>query len=875
MIAQNKLIQRGIFILLTITLLITGFFIAPNRSFAVTKTEIITKTETINDLAYYDIWKHADGTWQKDIKQGSFVSARFTIPADVIPKRGTFISCSGKFNKDYNDDEYRAWSVISGNLSGNSSYNSTEKSVTYTVNTILKTNTGINGRDITNSGQLDEVEGYRYYIPVIIEITYSYMVETTVGDFEPGLNVPSSAKNGESYNVSDASVVDNDDTIDYAVLDRHYGDGSWKNIIIWDGTGKAGENTGGQITESYNKEGVIFYRLTVYDTYGQVKEIRKTINIIDGSVVDATVILSLPEFTYEGHPVIAEDESTYVVDGEDYSALRAYEEGKASNRFSILESGAGSIRKNSTPIYATATFPNKGYYNVQLKISPKNSGSLYDVKPIEVLKTPTVLARLGGTQKQNRKQVLNIQVATNPQSPLKRVWAEVTNLETGETVHLDHNIDEKENELDNTDGIKTRPIEKLESDQYWTNCQLLFLTKNTKPEKFRYKVYAQDSRGLWDEIEKEFTIQPDLPPDAKISVQDAFFREKGTNTAKIEMEDVSSSDGDQLERTWYITEDSNVDESFKGEIEEKAEKKAGFTDNSFGTKKIISVNKIGVGKVRLRLHVKDVWTEETLPEYITDADYLTADTTAITKVDNIAPVVSLKPLTPRTADILLLAGNTEEYYKLKNGINTMQSYFLGNAIDANITVKKLGKPFYTDKSVDRYKHIYQESMGGAIGYTDAEIVGYAVDDEYLYLINCGLSVNQYGLCTFLPPYTLKAIDLETEKNVWSYTFDNNTFPINFYPHGVTKEIIQFDSEDQYIYVVRNGKTLLLDRSTGAHLTTLNLEVGKRNYLEGNYIYTLKDDGIYMINRKTGDSKKVIKTNATKDAVCMIESEIHF
>ncbi len=864
---HNQILRSSVSVLLVSALFFTGLFCWPISGYAATKTEIVTKTEPIHDLAYYDIWKHADGTWQKGKKQKSEVTATFTIPADVIPKGGIFVSCSGQFNNNYNDDpDYKAFAVPSGNLIGTPSYSTANKSVTYTVKTILVTKDSNNGEPRKTSDQMDAVEGYRYYIPVIIDITYK--IETTVipdpepepdpvEDLTADLDTPGTVKTEERFTVSDATKVGAETLLESATLWRRIDGGAWEALVTWKGNGKKGQNTGKSIEQSFDTPLVADYKIVSVTEGGAQDERIRSTTVEDGTVVDAEVILSLPSKTYESHPVTATDESTYTVDGERYSALRAYEEKKATNKFSIVESGAGSIRKDkTTPVYATATFPNKGFYNVQLKISPKNGGSLYDTKPIEVLKTPTVLANLGGTQKQNRKQVLTIQVATNADNPLTQLWAEVTNLETGEKVHLAQNFNGKENTLDNSAGIKTRPLEKLESDEYWTNCQLLFLTKNTKETRYQYKVYAKDSRGLWDEVEKEFTVQPDLPPEAKISVPDSFFREKGTNTATIEMEDVSTTDGDQLARSWYITEDSNLDERFEGETEGKAEEKAGFSDSSFGTKKIVSVEKTGVGKVKLRLHVKDVWTEETLEEYITDADYLTAETTATTKVDNIAPIVSLKPIPSRTADILLLAGTTEEYYKLKNGINTMQSYFLGNAIDADITVKRIG-PASAGENLNPL--VNSEALHAA----------FFVDQDNLYVVDGASVTERYGDYTFSPPFTLKAIQPQKGNALWSYTFAQSAFSSNFAGK------VFFDENGQYVYVVGEKKTHLLEKENGAYLTTLEFEMGEKNFVEGDFIYTFKTDGIYQVNRKTGAIKQLLQTSGTGGAVKKIQKELHF
>ncbi len=63
----------------------------------------------------------------------------------------------------------------------------------------------------------------------------------------------------------------------------------------------------------------------------------------------------------------------------------------------------------------------------------------------------------------------------------------------------------------------------------------------------------------------------------------------------------------------------------------------GYKKLSFGTDKIVGFNKTGVGKFTVKLDVKEVWTEPTLEEYVTDADHLTGSAVAVSDVQNVAP----------------------------------------------------------------------------------------------------------------------------------------------------------------------------------------------------------------------------------------------
>ena len=235
---------------------------------------------------------------------------------------------------------------------------------------------------------------------------------------------------------------------------------------------------------------------------------------------------------------------------------------------------------------------------------------------------------------------------------------------------LKHLLGQGENQLKNSDTIKTRPIEALESDEYFVNCKLEFLTKNSSEEDFRYTVFVQDSRGVTDQVSADFTVGPDLPPNAAIQLEEFYLREEGTDTARITASDATTTDGDQIERTWSyrlapsgaIPEELDLDpEGFS-----PLTKAPGFQDLSMETGRLqrVGFEKTGVGAFALQLIAKDIWTEETLEEYISPEDYLWDTTIASSQVTNVAPVVSLKAVESQSAEILLLAEGDEDYHCL-------------------------------------------------------------------------------------------------------------------------------------------------------------------------------------------------------------------
>lgn len=912
---NNRILRSSVSMLLIFALFVTGLFLYPVSSYAVSQEVTITKHRLDTGIIF--IWCNSSGVWQSGREPGSSYTYQASLPLGE-GKKNVQIAPYTRSNFDFDDPNsiwYETAKASSKKQYDNNYYwkgaHITNTSINYSGNTAsFSVNVTLNANDgkpydvvetLSSKGKQEildlmggtsnkhledfmnrtdfsgQVKGQLYFVPTVISWEETVMQEIPdVPDPEPGapidleasIGLPSAGTIGTPYDVIDETILPEGAEFASSTIERNDGSG-WKSVPSWKGN-KPGES----ISETADQEGSIQYRLTVNLKSGESDTDIKNINIADGTVVDTECHLALPEYTYEGHPVKAEDQSIYQVNGESYSALRAYEEGKATNRFSILESGAGTIKTDKvTPIYATAVFSKKGIYNVQLKITPKNGSSLYDTKPIEVRKTPAVTVQLGGVQKQNRKQTLHMIVATSPDHPLAALHATLTNLDTGEHVTLEHRLGKGANELQNSEHIKTRAIETLEADEYFTSCELPFLTKDKDVTNYRYQVYAKDSSGNWDTVEQDFTVQPDLPPKAKISVQDRFFREKGTNTAVIEMEDVSESDGDSLQRSWYIVEDRNADDDFSGEPEETAESRAGFQDNSFGTKKIVAMSKTGVGKVKLRLHVKDVWNEETLPEYITEDDYLTAETTAETMVDNIAPVVSIKPVTSQTASILLLAAGEGEFAALIQTVNTMQGVLLSHAVDADITLEQMDQPMTGHGNPQYYYH-----KGQPFGYSGMrsafEDQCFLIDDKKLYTMEATwiMTGANYWNNKHTYPYTIRAFDHESyngKKEVWTYRISAGS-PV---PVSDAFSFAQ-DDTDTYLYYRCNGKTALFTKDNGTLLTVLPFEVGDSNFVYGDYIYTIKDDGVYRIIRKNGAIQHIL-TASTPTTARKIQGKVHF
>ncbi len=604
-------------------------------------------------------------------------------------------------------------------------------------------------------------------------------------------------------------------------------------------------------------------------------------------IMEGEAILDLPKKTYEGHTVEAMDMSQFTVDGVNYSARRLYEEGLASNSFSVPKSTAGSAVKTSLTS-ADITFDNAGTYPVTLKINSgagaefSSSSRLSDSKSIEVMKTPAILGNLAGVQKKNRKQILNITVATNPMYPLTELWVELEKSDGTEKVRLDHTyadagFKDTLNVNVNSDMIKTRAIDQTEADECFTTVQLLFLTKNEMQEEYTYRIHARDTRGQEATAEVDFIVAPDLPPQAKIETEASYLRNKGTNVAAVIAEDCSVCDGDQVIRQWSaIPMDGDRSPSEGSGGWNPMNLLAGYRDLSFGSGKKVSFDKTGVGPVLFKLEVQDFWVEETLPEYITEEDYLKAETQTATEVVNIAPTISMEPIFSREVNVLLLASGKPVMSELIAGQNILREKLIEKGIDANITIEKIPAST-TDESIRGY--YYGATASLPFGYngvnTFLERKWFSIDEENLYTIN-GTWIS--GTHDDYPemPYVISSVHAEDNSCNWTYTINRDV--LDMAPGDA--ESFTHDDSGRYLYFRYGGKTLVLAKDTGAYLATIDMILGDFNFIGGNdlgsgsFIYTVKSDGIYAISAENGTIKRLYDGQIRGQAR-RVEGKIHF
>ncbi len=654
------------------------------------------------------------------------------------------------------------------------------------------------------------------------------------------LDLPATAGIGREYTVKDASYIPAGARILSSTLEKKT-TGSFSEITDWNES---------SYQDSHPVKATITYKLTIVLDNGQVDSDTKSIEIIDGRAVDATAELDLTPYTYEGHPAYAHDVSVFDVEGTTYYAKQAYEAGLADNHFEVVES-TPHTRNRLDDTTSKFTFQNEGYYNIKLEVKTQDGKELYDTKPIEVRKTPYIEDHLGGSQKQNRRQVLNLSVAINPNHPVTDFFVEVEDMNTGEKVHLT-------SAKQNSTAIKTRDITE-DATEYFHNYTLEFLTKNTTERVYKYTAYVRDSKGDTDTISELFTVYPDLPPIAQIDMVDSFIRDENSDVATVLTEDGTiSSDGDQVERTWRIRRDANNNGSFEGT--EPLEYMTGynFQDLSFGSKQKVSFEKEGVGKVKVRLDVKEVWIEPTLEEYVTDADRLTGAVIKDVIVHNISPMVSVEPIDTFKEDVLILT-TEKDIEEVKNQKATIEQYLRNNGIDSVVETAN-----YDNEDLLPQRQLYTVSQ--EIGKeNDFNSYLFEIDNSNMYrVLSSGFSIEgtstQWRVCE--PPFIIEARDMAKNQVVWTYSTMEENFKL------------KQDNSEKYLYVrCEDEKTIVLDKKTGSEVVTLNFELGDCTiYYENNTLYFFYDGAIKKL--MSDNTLKTLHSIGSK-ASSKVDGKIHF
>ncbi len=585
--------------------------------------------------------------------------------------------------------------------------------------------------------------------------------------------------------------------------------------------------------------------------------------------ISATAKLSLPQKAYLGHDILAEDESVIEYENQIYGAQRAYEMGLGSGSLRFPSENP-SKRERLSPSRYLLSFENTGEKTVSLRLRLKDGSVLTDEKQIQILDTPHAQGYLSGSQKENRKQLLHISVAQNPQAPVKEIQVRLICEEKGEEVTLFHKaLSGGKNEKANSDHIKTRPIEACPSDEEWIYCQLPFLTKFSEKVDMKWEILARDSLGKSSVASGSFQVLPDIPPDAQIKLEPVFYREKGSDTALISVEDVSVTDSDQLSRSWSFSFD-------KGKTFLPLEQIENWADLSFGSGKQVQIPKEGVGEVYVRLSVKDQWTEETLEEYVSQEDYLTDQAEGKTVVDNMAPYVSFTARKAQKADFLILPQTGKEEELAEKVKEEIQKRSKQKGFDSRVYIEAL--PGAGEKNHFQAQLRVDTPSGYQVNWTSYEDENFIVDNQRLYKLD---ATWEEGVTDAYPkgPYRISAWQVMGEENekgkeepLWSFPFDEQLLD----PSGTGEGSFYFGQDDQglYLFLVCQGKTLVLEKEKGNLLAVLPFTVGRENYVYDQAIYSMTQEGILKISLLDG-KKEIISQDPVQGSTRRFQGRIHY
>lgn len=317
----------------------------------------------------------------------------------------------------------------------------------------------------------------------------------------------------------------------------------------------------------------------------------------------------------------------------------------------------------------TTAFANSGTYNLKLTVTDDQGLTDSVTHSITVTKpVPVAVIDYGGSLKENRKVTLNSSSSTSPMLfPIDSSLDEWTITPVSGGAAADIKL-----------GTKSGPKQDI-------------LFKKAGIYKVGLRVHNSKYSSEW--AYRDIVIVPDDPPIANFTVTAVIFRNPADQSyASIKPVDKSLSlDGDLIsQRIWKYKYDSNNDGSFLDEA---------WTVLDSGNNPAPTLRTNKVGKYLFSLDVKEEFGQETIPEFITDADYRRGDTTTkpesdkITDVKNIPPVTSFTARTQPKADVVFVLGNSAKTAGISNKINgIVLPKFLSNDIDLKITTIENLKP---------------------------------------------------------------------------------------------------------------------------------------------------------------------------------------
>lgn len=349
-----------------------------------------------------------------------------------------------------------------------------------------------------------------------------------------------------------------------------------------------------------------------------------------------------------------------------------------------------------------------------ITFNPLSDNTLLDYKPDIEIKSE-------GQHKEKRKLTLDISQNKAVQKiiPEKTTWEIVPEFETEENFIF---IDEEES---------------------------TYLTKQLIIKKAgSYKVNVTVSTGKKEyTFSKTLNIVEDTAPIADFYIsEETILRNQPDGSALITADDVSYSiDGDYIQsREWSVKYDSDNDNDFTDEE---------IIYVSSNNESKLEYNTENVGKYLVELKVTEKF-DDTIEKFITNDDYLTANTDnknivkKIIIVDNNKPEVSLSAEKAKNIDLVFTVGtsDTEKINNYNEKINSIKQELEDKGFNVNLssvtTSTLTAKDTFAWKEYDHYnysdrylptldKHIiYDDSSIKMLGYSYAPLRDFLfVDDD--------------------------------------------------------------------------------------------------------------------------------------------------
>lgn len=248
-----------------------------------------------------------------------------------------------------------------------------------------------------------------------------------------------------------------------------------------------------------------------------------------------------------------------------------------------------------------------------------------------------------------------------------------------------------------TEGIDPSSI-KIREDGDLRKRQVVF----KEPGRYKATLKVINTAGHWSEpYETEFEVKEDKPPVADFFVLSAFLRDvdedKPHEKAKATISLICSSyspDGDDIaKRVWKYKYDSNNNGSFDDES---------WQILSSGNETEPSLTVEDVGRYYFELEVTEGFDGPTLPEFITEDDYLKGNTDnklmneKVTEVINISPIVSFDQIIKPKVDVVFTIGDTSATKKtsLENNMAHLKAQLEAAGFDTRVSFVEAVKEVY-------------------------------------------------------------------------------------------------------------------------------------------------------------------------------------